>query len=197
MFDEDRWYPRLADMPGVAFTGSPGVQRSKLRGSTTRARKADWGDGLDWPERNGEWGSPAQAHRQDFAELSTDRLVRNVWECLELPGTLGDWHFTLQDAAGELFRRRHSEPAALRHCEQFALIDLQLTQARPQAFLIDAAKSDSGYVGVTSLNVLMRVYRAMDDLPSAVEISRRAESWGNESLGKAAEEMQALLDAGL
>ncbi len=196
MFEEDRWYPRLADMPGVVFAGSPGVQRSKLRGSNTRPRKSQWG--LEWPEQNGEWSSPAQNHRKEFAELTTAQLAKNVWECLELPGTLSDWHFTLQDAVGELFRRRHIEPAALFLCEQFALIDLQLTHARPQAFLIDGERSNTGtYVSVTGMNTLVRIYRASDDLPQAIEIARHAESWGNVSLSKAADEMQALLDAGL
>lgn len=200
MFDDDRWYPRLADLPGMTFGGSPGIDRAKLRGSDARPRRReyDFGVVLEWPERNGESNSPASAHRQDeWAGLSTKRLAKNVWESLELPGTLGDWHFTLQDAVSELWRRRHTEPAALRLCEQFARIDLEMARARPEAFALEPGRSDQGYVAVRAFDLLVRMYRAMDDLPRAIHIARHAETWGNQVLGKAADEMQALLDAGL
>lgn len=43
MFDEDRWYPRMADIPGIEFGGSPGVDRRKLRGADVRATKGSYG----------------------------------------------------------------------------------------------------------------------------------------------------------
>ncbi len=88
-------------------------------------------------------------------------------------------------------------PAALRLCEQFALIDLQLARVRPQAFEIEAGRSEPAYLTVHAFSVLVRMYRAMDDLPRAIAIARHAETWGNQGLAKAAEEMQALVDADL
>lgn len=196
MFDDDRWYPRLADMPGVEFAGSPGVDRTRLRGADVRPSKGSYG--LEWPERNGQWQSPASGHLpDDWTSRTTEKLARGVWECLELPGTLGDWHFVLQAALSELWRRRHTEPAALNLCEQFCLIDLELAKARPQAFAINAGKPEEGYLAVRAFDLLTRMYRAMDDLARAIAVARHAEQWRNQSLGKAADEMQALLEAGL
>lgn len=198
MFDDDRWYPRLADMPGLKFTGSPGIDRSRLRGHDTRPRPRSYGTGWEWPEHDDQWTSPATAHGfQDWADKSSDQIARNVWECLELPGTLSDWHFTLQGAESELWRRRYSEPSALQVCEQFCLVTLDFASARPEAFQVEAGQPDKGYLAVHAFGLLVQMYRAMDDLPAAVLVARRAEGWGNQVLGKAADELQALLDAGL
>lgn len=197
MFDSKTWYPRLADVPGVEFAGSPGVKREGLRNASVRPSKTQWG--LSWEYRGmSTSASPSKEHIQDqLPDLPTPTLARKVWEALELPGTLADWHFLLMNASGTLWSRRRNEPGALLLCETFGSLDVQLAAAHPNEFLVDRSEPARGYLSVPTFDVLINLYRAADALPRALEVATVASTFGGDKHPKAAAELAALIRAGL
>jgi hypothetical protein len=120
------WYVRMADIPGIQFAGSPGVDRASL--PEVRVRPRTESGFVLWPSPQGET-SASPAHRRAFADLtpmSRDELVRWVWEGLELPGEPSDYHFLLQGAVERLWSRRRDDPDGLLLVETFAYLDLAL-----------------------------------------------------------------------
>lgn len=133
----------MADIPGIRFSGSPGVDRARLPGAHVRPSQ---GHGyLRWPKVDGS-SSASPAHERAFgadSPASGEAFIHWVWEGLELPGIPSDYHFLLQHAVVTLWSRRGSEPGGLYHLEVFGSLDLALLEAAPYAVLINDADPDS------------------------------------------------------
>jgi hypothetical protein len=175
VYEDVRWAPRLADVPGIAFTGSPGVDRTKLKHHALRPTK-EYGS-LSWETRNG-WTSeaPAAAHRGE-RDIKPATLIRRTWEALELPGTAADWHYTLLDTTGQLWRLRTREPDHLAVCEQFCRIDIDLVRIRPEPFWRGETARD-GFVSLPTFGILIKLLRAVDDLDEALAYARLGLQFG-------------------
>src|SRR5438128_2270202 len=100
-----RWFKRLADVPDVGYPGSPGIDRRTLLGHDDQPKLEVWSDldgrqheWLNWPLRGVPDGStsasPASEHARELEDdASAEGILRNLYEALELPGTLSDYHF--------------------------------------------------------------------------------------------------------
>src|SRR6266545_1097096 len=176
----------MADIPGVQFSGSPGVVRANLAEASVRPRTEH--GYLSWPTADGST-SASPAHRRAFADLSgfdSDELVRWVWESVELPGEPSDYHFLLQGAVEQLWGRRRTNPSGLHFVETFGYLDLALIEAAPQAVRLDEADPARGYVHIISLDRLLTLLEREGALREALALSRRAirfgERYGREAL---------------
>ncbi|MEV6527113.1 hypothetical protein AB0M43_34805 [Longispora sp. NPDC051575] len=173
------WYARMADIPGIQFTGSPGVVRADLAESSIRPH-TEYGY-LSWPTVDGST-SASPAHRRafgDLSELDGGTLVRQVWEGLELPGEPSDYHFLLQGGVERLWSLRREDPSSLRLVETFAYLDLALIEAAPQAVRIDATNPHGGYLRITSLERLLTLLEREGALREALALSHRAMRFGD------------------
>lgn len=196
MFDETTWYPRLADVPGMDFAGSPGVDRSKLRRANLRPTK-EYGS-LFWETKDGESSaSPAYEHVDSGREVSTRTVVKKTWEALELPGVVSDWHFLLMNTARVLWNQRTTEPEYLAECETFCRLDLQLVALFPQQFRLDKRgdqrDDDREYLSIPTFPTLVKLLRGVDDLEGALEVARTGARFNPETLGRHVVELEALL----
>ena len=103
-----RWYARMADIPGIGFPGSPGVDRSRLPEAQVRPLQEPGSPYLYWPTPDGHASSSSSpAHRRAFADttvMDTNELVRWIFEGMELPGIASDYHHLLQAASGSCGR---------------------------------------------------------------------------------------------
>lgn len=171
VYEDVRWAARLADVPGVGFTGSPGVDRTKLKGHADRPTKTSYG--LSWRYGNTSTSeAPARSHRGN-SELKPTSLIKRTWEILELPGTATDWHFPLLDVTGQLWRLRTREPQHLPTCEQFCRIDIDLVQARPEPFWRgDSARE--GFLSIPTFDILIKLLRSVDSLDEALVYAQRS-----------------------
>src|SRR5947208_77528 len=101
-----QWYPRFADVPGLRYPGSPGVDRTRLRGHNLKPRV----DRYKWEGKQRttlEWTygdmstseSPARMWETKSrpGESPGQTVLRRTRERLELPGTLTDYHFILAE----------------------------------------------------------------------------------------------------
>lgn len=173
-----RWYARMADIAGLSFEGSPGVDRAKLQGANMRPRTS-YGS-LSWPTLAGYTSrTPAgdRAHT-DLAGMSCAEIVAHTWEGLELPGEPSDYHFILQHAVVALWRRRQQDPKSLIDLETFARLDLQLAEADPRAVSLGGDLARSGWM--ESVARLIAVLEREGALDEALDIAQRATRFGQQ-----------------
>ena len=175
-----QWYARMADIPGLAFAGGPDVSRSRLAGARLRPR-TEYGE-LMWPMPGGgsTTATPAQTHAgaTDLSDLTVPALVRYTWEGLEYPGEPIDYHFIMQAAVEELWRRRRQDPDALGHLETFALLDIALAEATPDAVSFTDAPGERTFVHMSTFIRLLTMYVREGAHRDALDLARRGQRLG-------------------
>jgi hypothetical protein len=187
----------MADIPGIQFTGSPGVMRANLSEANLHP-KTESGY-VYWPSAGGST-SASPAHRRAFADLSgldNDELIRWVWEGVELPGQASDYHFLLQGAVDQLWGRRREYPSGLNYLETFGYLDLALIEAIPQAVQVDKADHTAGYYHISSLDRLLALLEREGAIREALALSRRALRFGERYRNDDLEAKAAALDGEL
>ncbi|MET8495934.1 hypothetical protein [Streptomyces microflavus] len=174
----------------MAFVGSPGVVRADLPGAAVRPDEL-YGT-LVWPTSQGHTSAtPASQHVPHDA--SGEELVALTWEALELPGSAMDYHFVLQNAVDRLWGARGSDPAALQLLEVFALLDLELMEAAPQAVSFDDGDPVS-FVRVTSVPRLIGLLEREGAFTEALALAQRLTRFeqGQDMVGRLSEKVGAL-----
>jgi len=162
-----RWFPRFGDVPGVDFAPPPGVSRSRLPGHNARPTISHFEfdgrrrESLSWPSKDGTTSqSPASQHASASSsqDASSTDLLLHLYEVLELPGLLTDYHFAIQGCAGKLWERRRDEPRALADVERLSLLDIHLVEAHPNLFRQDTNEEHSlpGICGLWALDSAVR-----------------------------------------
>ena len=169
------WFERMAAIPGVRFAGSPGVVRERLPGARVRPQ-APYGSPM-WPTLEGST-SATPASRHVPMEASGAELIARVWEALELPGSAMDYHFVLQSMVDRLWKARRADPAGLELLEVFALLDLELMEAAPQAVSFDAGPSPASFVRIASVPRLIALLEREGAFAEAFELARRLARFG-------------------
>lgn len=186
------WFERMAAIPGMAFAGSPGVIREAVPG--VRDRPDESYGSLMWPTADGST-SATPASRYVPVEASGAELVARVWEAVELPGSAMDYHFILQGAVDRLWSGRRADPVALEGLEVFALLDLELMEAVPQAVSFDTDASPDAFVRVTSVPRLIALLEREGAYAEALELARRLARFkqGEEAVARLSEKTGALV----
>jgi hypothetical protein len=190
------WFERMAAIPGVAFAGSPGVVREVLAGAGVRPDES-YGSPM-WPTAEGST-SATPASRHVPVDVRGVELVTRVWEALELPGSAMDYHFVLQNAVDRLWSVRRADPESLELLEVFALLDLELMEAAPQAVSFDGdADAPARFVRVTSVPRLIGLLEREGAVREALELARRLSRFGQgeDVAVRLAEKVGALVDEG-
>jgi len=196
------WYRRFAEIAGVHYSGSPGLDRRRLRGhdAVPEIYTHDHRDNVPGPAQTLMWGdgSASPVHERAFSDMkamATSKLLRNVAEALELPGEPTDYHFAIQSTATVLWDRRRAEPDVLDEVERLCWMDVSLVQARPNA-ISDEYRPEGGFYSVTSFKMLITLYEREGAIREALEVATVAERF-DQLAEKAAElrERLALLEA--
>lgn len=174
----------------MAFSGSPGVVRGELPGARVRPDES-YGTPM-WPTPQGHTSATPASQHVPY-DASGEDLVARVWEALELPGSAMDYHFVLQGAVDRLWSTRGSYPAALDLLEVFALLDLELMEAAPQAVSFDATDPVS-FVRVTSVPRLVDLLEREGAFTEALAVAKRLTRFGQgeDAVGRLSEKAGAL-----
>ncbi|MFF1872608.1 hypothetical protein [Kitasatospora herbaricolor] len=174
----ERWFERMAAIPGLSFAGSPGVVRAAVAGASDRPDES-YGSPM-WPTAEGST-SATPASRHVPAEARGEALTTRVWEALEIPGSAMDYHFVLQDAVGRLWDSRRTDPGGLELLEVFALLDLELMEAAPEAVSFDSvddATTPRSFVRVTSVPRLISLLEREGAFTEAFALAGRLARFG-------------------
>lgn len=185
------WFERMAAIPGIAFSGSPGVVREALPGAGVRPDES-YGSPM-WPTSEGSTSATPASRHVPFEARGTE-LIARVWEALEVPGSAMDYHFVLQGAVDRLWSARGREPAALAALEVFALLDLELMEAAPQAVSFDAPAAPNTFVRVSSVPRLIGLLEREGTFAEALELAGRLARFGQgqDVAARLKEKVQAL-----
>jgi hypothetical protein len=182
MFDEEEWFGRVADVPGIGYAGSSRVDRSKLSAARARPIKSEFGSDM-WSLGDGRQTSvpPAGELASTGWEGSSEDLLLRLERLLELPGYPTSYHFGIQRCMEVLWKRRVAEPQLLADLEKFFWLDIQLVQARPRPFMIDASDPSRGFAMMYSFRRLFDVYLTEGYIPEALAVARLCEEFGQGS----------------
>ena len=176
-----QWYRRLADVPGVGFEGSPGVDRARLPGhaavpqiekTRVNGKRLEM---VTWPGRTS--ASPAQSwqSKSKKGETPAQAALRQMYEALELPGTPSDYHFAIQGCCNQLldWKTRHNEEWVYAEAEQLCWLDIRLIEAHPEAVSYDQ-EGKTKYARVIAFATLINLYEQEGYLFEALEVARKA-----------------------
>lgn len=169
------WFERMAAIPGTGFAGSPGVVRDDLPGTADRPDES-YGPPM-WLIAGGST-SATPASRHVPMQATGAELVTRTWEALELPGAAMDYHFILQGAVDRLWSARRSDPGGLEQLEVFALLDLELMEAAPQAVSFDTTAIPDTFVRVASVPRLISLLEREGAFAEALHLARRLGRFG-------------------
>ncbi|MEV6477250.1 hypothetical protein [Streptomyces sp. NPDC051657] len=187
------WVERMAAIPGIAFSGGPGVVRNALRGAEDRPDEM-YGEPM-WPTATGSTSATPASRHVPFEARGTE-LAARVWEALELPGSAMDYHFILQSAVDRLWSDRRSDPDGLQLVEVFTRLDLELMEAAPQAVSFDseAAGREATFVRVSSVPRLISLLEREGAFQEALALARRLTRFeqGEEMVSRLSEKVHAL-----
>lgn len=180
------WFHRLAEVPKLGFKGSPGVDRTQLPGikSKPKVEVYRWEGvrhkSMFWTTSKGVTSaSPAASWitQPRKGESSAQTTLRQLYEVLELPGTLVDYHFAIQACCTKLWdwKTRRREPWVLLNLEKLCLLSIRLVNTFPDVITSDSDQKDvPQYYGVTAFWILIQLYKQEGYLHEAVEIARQA-----------------------
>ena len=183
MDDDGTWAPGLAHLPGIDYVAPPGTRPPRLspNHATPRVSHHEF-DGqsrcwLSWETREGSTSaSPAQRHGATRPEAmdSASEILAHLHAGLALPGTPNDYHFAIQHAIDELWKRRKTDAAAILPIEGLCLLDIAIVEAYPTPF-----RSGDRFVSMTSTRLLVSLYEHAGDLEAAIELARRVDPFLN------------------
>jgi hypothetical protein len=100
-----------------------------------------------------------------------------MYEGLELPGEPSDYHFLIQHAAEELWRRGRDEPDLLSAAESLCWLDIGLIEARPDA-ASDVVDGKRRFYSITAFRLLIQLYEGKGDLADALRVAEVAADCG-------------------
>jgi hypothetical protein len=145
-------------------------------------RDYDGKPALQWQGSLGS-KSPAWAYafEREVSGLDEVGLIRHVAEALEPPGEPADYHFAIQRACEELWKRRKAHPEVLADLERLCWLDIALVQAVPSAVTIEGDHSRR-FVTIRAFGYLSTLYEregAWHEALAVAELAERYDQPGN------------------
>lgn len=190
------WFPSFDAVPGVCWEPLVSVDASKLSGLDATPRVEEMTLLDDDPYLRVEWllpsgaklsnesGSPSAVHQRKLAagrELAPETVAKGISESLALPGTRGDYHFSLLSAWGGLDTGRRHDLRAFGWIEALCLADISLMEQGPRLVFSEdhwSDQEDIGYPIVPAFARLSSLYQHEGYVAAAVEIETRCVALG-------------------
>lgn len=187
------WFRRLADVPGVGYAGSPGVERTRLPGHDA-VPEIEY-DSLFWNDRTSASPAAEYGFDEDRRSFNSAQVVRHVRETVELPGAPDDYHFVLQDGVAHLWRLRTESPEGLDVLEEFALLDLRLIEAAPWCVQWPDEDGDASFVSLSGIDRLIVLLEREGAHREALAVAERLAVFDNTNRLERIRERVATLDS--
>lgn len=105
-------------------------------------------------------------------------MVQRLYESLELPGQLSDYHFNLLGTYDVLWNHRSEEPWIPAAVEELCLLDIALVEARMNTVRADPEHAKGNYYVIPGFHHLARLYEQEGYLKDALLVARRAAKFG-------------------
>jgi hypothetical protein len=175
-----QWYHRLADVPGVDYSGHSSVNRAKLPGYKLQpeVQRYDFdgrrSESLWWNHADGASTASPASHwntqpQQDNAPPQA--ILQHLREVLELPGTASDYHFAIQGCFERLWQHRREHPWVVQEIEALCWLDIRLVEAIPDILLINMQDGTVAYARSIAFERLIRMYERNGYLIEALDVA--------------------------
>jgi hypothetical protein len=146
-----------------------------------------------WPgpdEGSTTSASPARQHTSERPNEIQDlrRVLLELYEVLELPGQLSDYHFAIESAYTTIYERRREDLAMLEEVERLCWLDIELSDAysrvehKPGTFFL-----------MRAFERLANLYETEGDFAGALEVAERGMRLGQEYLATQVDRLRARL----
>jgi hypothetical protein len=191
----EKWFRRLAVVPGIDYIPDPTINRSLLPGHDAVPKISQFEfegkphESIQWPTEGGSTGlSPAQGWKTQPRESETEAqtALRQLREALELPGTLSNYHFVIQGCYDALRRFARTEPWVLEEVERLCWLDVRLVSRYPQtitlepitiadqelAKLASERRGNRQFYSVLAFHQLITMYDGEGYLREALEVAK-------------------------
>lgn len=167
-----QWFERLANVPGINYQSSPNIDRTMLPGYNFVPSESNLDShSLSWPCFSGgkTSASPAAQYIKDQRETSPDVVLLNLYEMLELPGIMSDYHFGIQSSLDRLWSFRLKKPEFYAYIEWFYWLNIRLLQAYPSMF---NDIFDDYFPRISAFHRLIVLYESQGLLQKALEVAK-------------------------
>jgi len=177
-----KWFRSFSEVPGVGYHGNPHLYRPQLPKHATLPKPGSYEiagvkrDYLNWPELFGTGFTSASPVKQwttqpRAGESPAQTRLRQLYETLEIPGELLDYHFAIQGCCSELWRLRLEEPWVLAEIEQLCWLDIRLIQTHPD---IVQVKNEREFLLIMTMQQLITLYEQEGYLYEALQVAEIA-----------------------
>lgn len=180
-----KWFRRVADIPGVSYTPNYHIDRINLVGNdfVPEVSAIEFAgkqkEILSWPSENGHGTitSPAGNRRALIVgDVPASDILRNLYECMELPGEPADYHFMLQGCAEVLLKCGRAENILTSDMEWLCKLDISLVQAFPDA-VIPIWDPEQRPTSILCFEILIHLYERQGRVREALEIAEIASTF--------------------
>ncbi|HVB20556.1 MAG TPA: hypothetical protein VNG51_01240 [Ktedonobacteraceae bacterium] len=187
-----QWFRRFAEVPGVEYTSNSGINRFQLPGHDAVPHVGAYSmlnspheqhEFLSWPMVDNTVGttsaSPAKQWKTQthIAESDVQTRLRQLYETLELPGELSDYHFAIQGCCSELWRLHRLQPWVLEELERLCWLDIRLVQNHPDFTVVN---NEKGHFWITTFDTLLQLYEQEGYLYEALQVAEIAERFNQQ-----------------
>jgi hypothetical protein len=177
-----KWFRCFAEVSGVGYKGHPSEYRPRLPEQVLLPKSGAYEGSnayheyLTWPMLSGTGVTSASPVKQwttqaRSGESPAQTRLRQLYETLELPGELLDYHFALQGCCSELWRLRREELWVFGELEQLCWLDTQLIQTYPDIMRVP---NERNFLVVTTLQHLIALYEQEGYLYEALQVAEIA-----------------------
>src|SRR6266567_7369590 len=177
-----KWFRNFSEVPGIGYKGNPSVYCPQLPEHATLPKSGSYEiagvrhEYSSWPMLFGTGTTSASPVKQwtthpRSGESPARTRLRQLYESLELPGEILDYHFAIQGCCSELWRLRREEPWVLAELEQLCWLAIRLIQAHPD---ITQVKHERGFLRVTTFQHLIALYEQEGYLYDALQVAEIA-----------------------
>jgi hypothetical protein len=135
--------------------------------------------------------SPAWQYASEYPNETQDlrRVLLELYEVLELPGTMFHYHLAIDSAYTTIFDRRREDLALLEEVERLCWLEIELLEAHPEVVEYEPRK----FSHVHAYDLLLRLYETEGDFAGALEVAERGMRLGQELLTLQADRLRARL----
>lgn len=179
-----QWYERLADIPGVNYSGNPSVQRKKLPYYNLKPEihRSDFSrrplEYLSWHYRDSTSSSASPAKSWESqpqpADAPPQAILQRLYEVLELPGEPADYHFAIQGCFERLWSLRREHPWVVNEIEKLCWLDIRLLEALPDTLRYQQTDGTFFFARSIAFERLIQMYERNGYLAEALDVARRA-----------------------
>lgn len=205
----EKWFRRLAEVPGIEYKPDPAIDRTRLPGHDAVPKIDHYEfdgerlESMDWPTKDGSTSSSPAATWETKPikdETEGQTAFRQLQERLELPGTISDYHFEIQRGHGALWARAREEPWVLEEVERLCWLDIRLINEYPETITLEPIRiddehlaklaaerrADRNFFGVDAFHQLISMYEREGYLREAFEVAKIGQKF-EQSAGKVEE----------